>query len=124
MFDTLTRWDNLLLAYQRAARRKRGRGNVAAFEYRLEDNLQHYLPDFPYPGITIRHLLTHTSGLPDLELYEPLVKKYPDTIITNEIIIPVLIQEKRPLYFHPGDKFSYCNTFICRQDLYHEQRWL
>lgn len=40
MFSALTRWDNLLLAYQRAARRKRGRGNVAAFEYRLEDNLQ------------------------------------------------------------------------------------
>jgi CubicO group peptidase (beta-lactamase class C family) len=77
---------------------------------RLEDTLQHYFPDFPYPGITIRHLLTHTSGLPDLELYEPLVKKFPDTIITNAIIIPVLIREKRLLYFHPGDKFSYCNT--------------
>ncbi|PWV46191.1 serine hydrolase domain-containing protein [Chitinophaga sp. S165] len=76
----------------------------------LEDTLRHYFPDFPYPGITIRHLLTHTSGLPDLELYEPLVKKFPDTIITNDIIIPVLRRENRPLYFHPGDKFSYCNT--------------
>lgn len=77
---------------------------------RLEDTLQRYFPDFPYPGITIRHLLTHTSGLPDLELYEPLIKKFPDTIITNNIIIPVLIHEHRPLYFPPGDKFSYCNT--------------
>lgn len=76
---------------------------------KLEDTLQHYFPNFPYPAITIRHLLTHTSGLPDLELYEPLVKKFPDTIITNIIIIPVLRQENRPLYFHPGDKFSYCN---------------
>lgn len=76
----------------------------------LEDTFRHYFPDFPYPGITIRHLLTHTSGLPDLELYESLVKRFPDTIITNDIIIPVLIQEKRPLYFFPGDKFSYCNT--------------
>lgn len=32
-------WDNLLVAYQRAARRKRGCAEVAAFEYRLEDNL-------------------------------------------------------------------------------------
>jgi hypothetical protein len=39
MFQTITSWDNLLLAYWRAARRKRGRGNVAAFDYRLEDNL-------------------------------------------------------------------------------------
>lgn len=39
MYSTITSWDNLLLAYQGAARRKRGRGGVAAFEYRLEDNL-------------------------------------------------------------------------------------
>lgn len=39
MFSLITSWDNLLLAYQRAGRHKRGRGNVAAFEYRLEDNL-------------------------------------------------------------------------------------
>jgi RNA-directed DNA polymerase len=39
LFDQLTTWDNLLLAYRRASRGKRGRPNVAAFEYRLEDNL-------------------------------------------------------------------------------------
>lgn len=77
---------------------------------KLDDTLCRHLPAFPYPQITIRHLLTHTSGLPDLELYEPLIKKYPDTVVTNEIIIPVLIQEKRKLYFTPGDQFSYCNT--------------
>ncbi|MBW8683192.1 serine hydrolase domain-containing protein [Chitinophaga rhizophila] len=76
---------------------------------RLGDNLRYYLPQFPYDRITIRHLLTHTSGLPDLELYEPIIKAYPDTIVTNNIIIPVLIQEKRQLYFQPGSKFSYCN---------------
>ena len=39
MFDDLCSWDNLLLAYRRAARGKRGHDNVAAFEYTLEDNL-------------------------------------------------------------------------------------
>jgi RNA-directed DNA polymerase len=39
MYNVLTSWDNLLLAYTKAARHKRGRPNVAAFEYRLEDNL-------------------------------------------------------------------------------------
>ena len=39
MFSTITGWENLLLAYQKAGRGKRGRGSVAAFEYRLEDNL-------------------------------------------------------------------------------------
>ncbi|MEW5989486.1 MAG: reverse transcriptase domain-containing protein, partial [Chloroflexota bacterium] len=35
----LVAWDNLLLAYRKAAKGKRGQPNVAAFEYRLEDNL-------------------------------------------------------------------------------------
>ena len=39
MYDQLCSWDNLLLAYQRASRGKRGHANVAAFEYALEDNL-------------------------------------------------------------------------------------
>ncbi len=54
MYAELTSWDNLLLAYQKAAKGKRGHANVAAFEYHLEDNLlalQRELYDFTYrPG--------------------------------------------------------------------------
>jgi RNA-directed DNA polymerase len=39
MYTDLTGWDNLLLAFARAAKGKRGKGNVALFEHRLEDNL-------------------------------------------------------------------------------------
>ena len=38
----------------------------------LDDPVQKYIPEFPHGDITIRHLLTHTSGLrPDLDLSEP-----------------------------------------------------
>ncbi len=60
MYTTLTSWPNLLLAYRKAAKGKRGRESpnpqmgVAAFEHRLEDNLlelQAELRDFSYrPG--------------------------------------------------------------------------
>lgn len=54
MYTLLASWENLLLAYQKAARHKRGQPNVAAFEYRLEDNLlqlQTELASFTYcPG--------------------------------------------------------------------------
>jgi RNA-directed DNA polymerase len=47
-------WDNLLLAYRKASRGKRGHADVAEFEYRLEDNLlqlQRELRDQTYqPG--------------------------------------------------------------------------
>ncbi len=31
----------------------------------LDDEYAEYFPDYPYPGVTVRHLLTHTSGMPD-----------------------------------------------------------
>jgi len=39
MLTQIAGWDNLMLAYQHAAKGKRGRPEVASFEYRLEDNL-------------------------------------------------------------------------------------
>ena len=39
MYQHLCSWDNLLLAYRKASKGKRGHSSVAAFEYRLEDNL-------------------------------------------------------------------------------------
>ena len=31
----------------------------------LDDEYRKYFPDYPYAGVTVRHLLTHTSGMPD-----------------------------------------------------------
>jgi retron-type reverse transcriptase len=39
MYAQIYDWHNLRLAYRLAAKSKRGRGTVAAFEHRLEDNL-------------------------------------------------------------------------------------
>ena len=38
-YSSVCRWDNLRLAYQYAARGKRGKTAAAAFEYRLADRL-------------------------------------------------------------------------------------
>ena len=54
MYSTLTSWENLLLAYRKASKGKRGHPNVAEFEHRFEDHLfelQDELLDFSYsPG--------------------------------------------------------------------------
>ena len=75
-----------------------------------------YLPELPYPGITVRHLLNHTSGIPkyedlceqywDLEHENFLEKKY----TTNDDIINLLVEHQPEVLFKPGDKYSYSNT--------------
>ncbi|MBA4852581.1 serine hydrolase [Emticicia sp. BO119] len=77
---------------------------------KLEDTFVKYFPEFPFPTITIKHLLSHTSGLPDLELYESVVNAKADSIIRNQAIIPILKNWNQKLYFEPGDKWKYCNT--------------
>ncbi len=39
MFDSIVAWDNLWLAYRKAAKGKRGKASAARFEYRLADRL-------------------------------------------------------------------------------------
>ena len=76
---------------------------------KLDDKFVKYFPEFPFPEITIRHMLSHTSGLPDLNVFHPLVTSDPDRIVTNADIIPELVKNKRTLLFKPGERWSYCN---------------
>ncbi|HEV3223561.1 MAG TPA: serine hydrolase domain-containing protein [Puia sp.] len=72
-----------------------------------DDTLTKYFPEFPaYANkITIRHLLTHTSGLVDYIRIDNLYK--PD--LNNEEVLKVLSTQKK-LNFYPGDRFSYSNS--------------
>lgn len=74
-----------------------------------EDSLRHFFPELTYPGITIRQLLQHTSGLPD---YMDLVMKHTaaDSIATNADMIRLLATYKPAPLFKPGTKWEYSNT--------------
>lgn len=77
----------------------------------VSDPVVKHLPDFPYPNITIRHLLSHTSGFPDYEqLFFKIIDRHPDTVFTNKDIIPAAIAGKLPLNFQPGEEFRYNNA--------------
>lgn len=77
---------------------------------RLDDRVSQYLEGFPFETITIRHLLTHTSGLPDLELFEPLIATDPDHIVSGDDLLPALLAWRQDLAFEPGAQFRYSNT--------------
>jgi len=74
-----------------------------------DDNVKRFFPDFPYENITIRNLLTHTSGLPE---YEDQFEKYWDhkKIAFNKDVLEMLKQRKDTLLFKPGSKWQYSNT--------------
>ncbi|HZY80833.1 MAG TPA: serine hydrolase domain-containing protein [Cyclobacteriaceae bacterium] len=74
-----------------------------------DDPLEKYIPGLPYKNITIRHLLTHTSGLPD---YQAVMDKYWDKtkVAGNTECIEYLIRYKPAKLFEPGEKYEYSNT--------------
>jgi len=75
----------------------------------IDDTVTHHIPEFPWPNITIRQMMTHTSGLQN---YMWMVERYwnqsqrPD----NEDMLQLFIKYPRPLDFRPGSRFAYSNT--------------
>ena len=85
-----------------------------AFDTRLTDCLDIAFPRFD-PAVTIHHLLTHTSGIPDYfdedvsDDYEALWTQRPMyTIRTPADFLPLF--QHLPMKFAPGEKFHYNNA--------------
>jgi len=75
----------------------------------LSDTLRKFFPELPYSHVTIRHLLTHTSGLPDY--MGAMIRKWDHKKIAfNTDVIQFLATERIPADFRPGEKCVYSNT--------------
>jgi CubicO group peptidase (beta-lactamase class C family) len=76
----------------------------------INDTVGKYLAGFPYPGMTIKMLLNHRSGL--LNYVHNLAGwGWPETqMATNEDMLRLLMQFRPPLQAPPDSKFQYCNT--------------
>ncbi len=83
---------------------------VQAGALSLDDTLQRFFPLFPYQGIRVRHLLSHSSGLPN---YAGLFTQYKwrtDRIASNADVLYLYYALRPGLEFSPGSRFRYCNT--------------
>lgn len=82
---------------------------VAAGKMQLMDNLSKYYPNNPYSGITIHHLLCHTSGLPE---YFDFPEEIWGTegLVTNEQALQKVFSRREKIYFKPGTRYKYTNT--------------
>jgi CubicO group peptidase (beta-lactamase class C family) len=84
---------------------------------RYDESLTDLFPDFPAYGrsITIRHLLTHTSGLPDYEdLMDEVGKKRGATWTASHQIqdreVLALLKQQVSGKFAPGTSWAYSNS--------------
>ena len=75
----------------------------------FDDAVQRHLPEFPYAGISLRHLMNNTSGLPEYSTVAARQMNLMDTL-TNEQLLQMLAATKPPPGFKPGERFQYCNT--------------
>ncbi len=74
------------------------------------DAVEKFLPGFPYPEVTIKHLLSHTSGLPPYNaFFDKERKENPKRVFTNKDFLPGVIANKQPLIYSPGEKGNYDN---------------
>jgi CubicO group peptidase (beta-lactamase class C family) len=77
----------------------------------LDDQFSRFFPEFNYPGITIRMLLNHRSGLPNYVYFFDELKWDKKKFITNQDVLNSLINNKSLLKVNPpGMHFAYCNT--------------
>ena len=78
----------------------------------LDDDIRRYLPEMPDYGtpITIRHLLTHTSGLREQWSLLALTGNGPGSQVHTLSMILDLASRQKGLNFAPGAEFLYANT--------------
>lgn len=82
-----------------------------------DQDIREILPELPYEGVTIRHLLNHTAGLPDYvavlnDHWKPeLEAEDPARLIEgNDDILPLLAEHAPSLTITPGERMEYSNT--------------
>lgn len=75
----------------------------------LDATIDKFLDETPegWRGITIRHLLSHTSGIPCYSTWPEFGAFMRNAVTTDEILRRALL---RPVDFPPGGSFGYSNT--------------
>jgi CubicO group peptidase (beta-lactamase class C family) len=78
----------------------------------LDDDIRKFLPEVPNfgPKITIRHLLSHTSGLRDQWELLTVVGRPPGSAVHTLDEILDLVSRQKELNFLPGEEYLYSNT--------------
>ena len=76
----------------------------------LDQTVNDFYPEFPYPDVTISQLLSHRSGLPDYIYFLDGIWEDKKVGVTNQEAMRLLIEHKPMRYGVPDGKHFYNNT--------------
>lgn len=76
----------------------------------IDEKVQTYLPQMPYPDVTVRMLLCHRSGIPDYIKWVPSFRKDTKTPMTNADVIAMFAKHRPAMEFRANSRFKYCNS--------------
>jgi CubicO group peptidase (beta-lactamase class C family) len=82
-------------------------------ELSYDDSVQHYFPEFPYKGVTIRLLMIHKSGLPEYFYFADKLWLDRTKPISNTDVVNMMIKHHPQRYYLPDKKYNYINTNYC-----------
>lgn len=75
----------------------------------LDDPLGKYLPDLEYKNLSLRHLLAHTSGIPEYQSPE-IIREIEGKGVNNAQMADLFARLKPKLNSEPGSRWEYSNT--------------
>lgn len=76
---------------------------------RLDDSIVKYFPDLPYKNITLRQMLSHTSGLPEYQS-KAVIDEIEEKSVNNAELEKVFERLNLKEDFAPGSRWEYSNT--------------
>ncbi len=77
---------------------------------KVSDSIQKFFPKLDYPGVTIKDLLTHRSGLPEYLYFVGDYKDDISSLMSNQDVIDMMIKHHPDRYNPPNKHYSYTNT--------------
>lgn len=76
----------------------------------LDTKVCDILADFPYKNITVKHLLSHRSGLPNYTYFCSEYLKGESCFTSNQKVLDIMVAHHPKAYLNPGLRFNYSNT--------------
>lgn len=101
--DTVHQIGSLTKAFTAAAVLQLGEAGKLS----VDDPVDTYIKDYPNPEVTLYHLLTHTSGIPNYTNFPDFLNSINVKTSVNELIAKF---KDKPLEFDPGSRFAYSNS--------------